>query len=293
MRPLRSRLHETADAMGIGVQIVEKDYALSYILAGLVACPVLSNSLVFKGGTALKKLFFGDYRFSEDLDFSAVAAPQGDDLEQAVRAAADESVRLLSEHGPFSVDLRRYLERDPHPHGQEAFVVRVQFPWQPSPLCRVKLEICHDEPVLLKPDARLLIHNYGEEMNVRVPCYRLEEIIAEKMRSLLQTHKKLVSRGWNRPRARDYYDLWRLFTAFDAEIDRTLLPSLRERKCTLRDVGYTCIDDFFTDQLTAEAQTHWETNLRPYVADLPGCDVVLSKLKRLLTEFFPGLCGQR
>jgi uncharacterized protein (TIGR02284 family) len=51
---------------------------------------------------------------------------------------------------------------------------------------------------------RPLIHGYGEDLNVQVPSYRLEEIITEKMRSLLQTHKKLVVRGWNRPRARDH-----------------------------------------------------------------------------------------
>jgi len=30
----------------------------------------LSNSIVFKGGTVLKKIYFENYRFSEDLDFS-------------------------------------------------------------------------------------------------------------------------------------------------------------------------------------------------------------------------------
>ena len=289
MRPLKARLQETAIAKGIGIQIVEKDYVLSYILAGLVSCPALSSSLVFKGGTALKKLFFGDYRFSEDLDFSAVSAPQGDDLEQAIHSAANESVRLLMEHGPFSVEVKRYLERDPHPHGQEAFVVRVQFPWQPSPLCRIKLEICHDEPVLLDPDARLLIHGYGEEMNIRIPSYRLEEIIAEKMRSLLQTHKKLVTRGWNRPRARDYYDLWRLLTAYDSEIDRVLLSSVLERKCAHRDVSYSCVGDFLTDQLVIEAQTHWQSNLGSFVTNLPDCDSVLGDLERLMADLLPEL----
>ena len=31
-----------------------------------------SDSLVFKGGTALKKCYFDNYRFSEDLDFSGL-----------------------------------------------------------------------------------------------------------------------------------------------------------------------------------------------------------------------------
>lgn len=31
---------------------------------------MLSKNLVFKGGTVLKKAYFEDYRFSEDLDFT-------------------------------------------------------------------------------------------------------------------------------------------------------------------------------------------------------------------------------
>ena len=39
MKPLRARIHEAAVSTGIGEQVVEKDYALSYILAGIAAQP--------------------------------------------------------------------------------------------------------------------------------------------------------------------------------------------------------------------------------------------------------------
>lgn len=284
MKPLRTRIREAAAQAGIGEQVVEKDYALSYILAGIAAQPELSESMIFKGGTALKKLFFGDYRFSEDLDFSALDSPQGDALNSAVRQAVAHSSSLLSEHGAFALEAARYLERDTHPFGQDAFVIRVRFPWHPSPLCRVKLEISHDEPVLMTPASRLLIHGYEESLRANIKCYQLEEIIAEKLRCLLQTHEKLVARGWNRPRARDYYDLWRLLTAFGGQIDKTLVPSLLERKCAHRNVGYTRVDDFFTEELTSEAKTHWDRNLRPFVSQLPSCDIVLSDLTLLVRE---------
>ena len=32
--------------------------------------PILSQALAFKGGTVLKKAYFEDYRYSEDLDFT-------------------------------------------------------------------------------------------------------------------------------------------------------------------------------------------------------------------------------
>lgn len=51
-------------------QQIEKDYILSWILQGIAAHQNLSECIVFKGGTVLKKIYFEGYRFSEDLDFT-------------------------------------------------------------------------------------------------------------------------------------------------------------------------------------------------------------------------------
>jgi Nucleotidyl transferase AbiEii toxin, Type IV TA system len=50
--------------------VVEKDYVLGWILAGIYGHEELAESWVFKGGTCLKKCYFETYRFSEDLDFT-------------------------------------------------------------------------------------------------------------------------------------------------------------------------------------------------------------------------------
>ena len=49
--------------------VIEKDYVLGWVLAALFQNP-LSRNWLFKGGTCLKKCYFKNYRFSEDLDFS-------------------------------------------------------------------------------------------------------------------------------------------------------------------------------------------------------------------------------
>jgi len=85
MKPLRARLREAALRMRVSQMVVEKDYAFSYLLVGIAANPDLSETLIFKGGTALKKLYFGDYRFPEDLDISAVDALREQALEEAIR----------------------------------------------------------------------------------------------------------------------------------------------------------------------------------------------------------------
>ena len=72
MRPLRTHLQEARGRLGIPWEVLERDYLLSWVLAGISHTQVLQDTLVFKGGTALRKGYFGDYRFSEDLDFSAL-----------------------------------------------------------------------------------------------------------------------------------------------------------------------------------------------------------------------------
>jgi predicted nucleotidyltransferase component of viral defense system len=136
----------------------------------------------------------------------------------------------------------------------------------------------------MKPLKQKLIHGYEESLNVSICCYSLEEIIAEKLRTLLQTHQKLINRGWNRPRARDYYDLWRILTEFKRRLNIKKVSSLLQTKCLHRNVQYQTLNDFFSDELVSEAHKHWDSNLRPFVNDLPECQIVLDQLRILLNE---------
>src|SRR5713226_1914122 len=66
----RRELMELAQNLGLQPQVVEKDYVLGSLLAGIHANAELREHWVFKGGTCLKKCYFETYRFSEDLDFT-------------------------------------------------------------------------------------------------------------------------------------------------------------------------------------------------------------------------------
>jgi hypothetical protein len=59
-----------AGQLNLNPHIVEKDYALGWLLAGIFTNKRIADSWVFKGGTCLKKCFFETYRFSQDLDFT-------------------------------------------------------------------------------------------------------------------------------------------------------------------------------------------------------------------------------
>ncbi|MCD4674671.1 MAG: nucleotidyl transferase AbiEii/AbiGii toxin family protein [Desulfobacula sp.] len=63
-------IQKKARAAGVRDQQIEKDYILSWILQGVAMHNELLKAIVFKGGTVLRKVYFEDYRFSEDLDFT-------------------------------------------------------------------------------------------------------------------------------------------------------------------------------------------------------------------------------
>ena len=56
----RSEVLTIAGERDLRVDMIEKDYVLGWMLAGIFAHPVLGPAWVFKGGTCLKKCFARD-----------------------------------------------------------------------------------------------------------------------------------------------------------------------------------------------------------------------------------------
>ena len=280
MRPLRTRLQEARRRLGIPWEVLERDYLLSWILAGVSQVPALCEALVFKGGTALKKCYFGDYRFSEDLDFSGLdEVPTGDEMERLVNEACDVAVRLLDEYAPVEIVCERYTEREPHPRGQEAFTIRARLPWQSQPRTRVMIEVTLDEPVLRPVRRRRVIHDYGEPLDAEVPVYSLEEVVAEKLRAILQQADMFERRGWSRSRARDYYDLWQVLSTYREQMDLTDFRSLVHQKCAVRGVDFEGPEDFFHSRMLGYVGDTWAQWLGPLVPGLPPFETVINSLR--------------
>ena len=66
-----AEIRRRARVAGVEPRTIELDYALGWALRGIAGHPLLAKRPVFKGGTCLRKCYFPDYRFSEDLDFTA------------------------------------------------------------------------------------------------------------------------------------------------------------------------------------------------------------------------------
>jgi len=130
MKPLRNRLEEARKEVGLSWETIERDYILSWILAGIAVNKKLQNKLIFKGGTSLKKCYFGDYRFSEDLDFTArEGIIREDRLEEEIIRTCKLATELAQQFSPLELKAERYTEKESNPGAQEAFNIRGKLPW--------------------------------------------------------------------------------------------------------------------------------------------------------------------
>jgi len=289
LRPLRVRMAEAVRAAGKPQFVVEKDYALSYLLAGIAETPLLHESLVFKGGTCLRKAYFRGYRFSEDLDFTSRETLTCDALLQALNDAAERMTTRLQSAGPFAVVVTEEAHRDPHPRRQCVFRVQVQFPWMRTPSCRVKVEVTAGEPLLAGAVERRLIHDFpGEALEAVLPAYRLEEVATEKLRALLQSRQHLRDRGWLRNRPRDLYDLRYLWEQQDFEMDWQLVGELLPGKAETSGVTYASAEDFLDNDVLTGIQRDWSAQLTNFVPVLPTFEDSMSTLRTILSEVIPG-----
>lgn len=96
----RRELDELRGEWSLEIGVIEKDYVLGWLLAGIAQHPELSQSWVFKGGTCLRKCYYETFRFSEDLDFTVIeGGPENDDELKRIFAEVDFRSRRLGLRG--------------------------------------------------------------------------------------------------------------------------------------------------------------------------------------------------
>jgi predicted nucleotidyltransferase component of viral defense system len=96
-------LNKLKQETNVELSVYERDYLLSFVLAAISQVPALSETIVFKGGTALRKCYFPGYRFSEDLNFSALDSFNVAEIEQQMSAVCKLAAEMLNVYEPYQV----------------------------------------------------------------------------------------------------------------------------------------------------------------------------------------------
>jgi predicted nucleotidyltransferase component of viral defense system len=264
---LANRLHKEHGGRRIPESVLERDYCLAWFLAGLSQSQ-LGKLLIFKGGTALKRCHFGDYRFSEDLDFTlarpADFAEIRNDLEEVYQHVAQASgIR-------FAFDRE---DRQSHVNSH-TFYLGYQGPL-PNPNT-VKVDITISETVLFPVEQREILRAYEEFNDIPAGCavavYSLNEIVTEKVVAL-------GDRARNEPR--DLYDLW--FLTANAGVELHLLLPAIEKKLRFRNKEITGLQDRIVAK-EARLKSLWNSRLGHQMETLPEFDTAFRAVRRELRQ---------
>jgi predicted nucleotidyltransferase component of viral defense system len=253
---------EFSREFGLDAHVVEKDYVLGWLLAGISSHAALGSAWVFKGGTCLKKCYFETYRFSEDLDFTVTDSGQ---LKQEflTHVFQEIAVWIYDQAGiEMPQDTIRFevysnVRGRPTVEGRIGYRGPMQRRGDPP---RIKLDLTVDEILVLEPVAREVHHPYSDRPGdgIHVQCYSFEEVFAEKLRALTE-----------RLRPRDLYDVVHLYRHDSFQPDRALVMSTLKQKCAFKGIDVPTSATLEASPERTELEAEWDNMLRHQLPALP------------------------
>lgn len=259
-------IQKIAAAQGLRDTQIEKDYVIGWVLNGLARQKELKRTLIFKGGTSLRKIYFPNYRLSEDLDFTFVGNKLNEEkiiksfelLSEWVFEESRIEIRIedITEHTTGNINF--YLTYTGALGGKGAHK-------------KIKIDISSDEIICCPPEERNVLNEYSDLESYLLLVYSLKEIIAEKMRSVMQ-----------RTEPRDIYDLWYLFEYEGAKIEEHVYAFRRKAENKGLD------SNKFVETVKRKEQIfkrQWENRLVNQVRELPNFDDIWRELGKHLRRF--------
>jgi len=247
---------------GLDANVIEKDYVLGWVLAGIYNHDELGSEWIFKGGTCLKKCYFETYRFSEDLDFT-IKKPDhlnNDYLINAFKDIADWVYENTGNEIPKdSIEFDFYT----NPRGKISVQGKISYrgPMQRrGNLPRIKLDITDDELLVLDSPSREVHHPYSDrtEEGIYILCYSFEEEYAEKVRALAE-----------RLRPRDLYDVVHMHRHDTLRTNRDLILSTLKKKCEFKGISLPTMEILKNKPERAELEAEWGNMLAHQLPVLP------------------------
>lgn len=261
-------IRRLARELGVRTDYAEKEYVNSWVLYGIYTTD-FGKDLLFKGGTALSKLYFPEtWRFSEDLDFTV------DGQFTATEADLREALAAASRRSGIEFWIEEYYEgsNDGYPtyYVEASIQYRAMFDHKNT----TELNIMGDEIVSASPVERT--HEYRDLEPFPVRAYPLAEIVGEKLRTIYQ-----------RSRGRDYYDLYRVIDGDETPSPETVAAIFDEKRSHAPRDSYHTSPDPHQGLPSGAHETvadDWETTLPELVADVPPIATIQQRLDAYLVD---------
>jgi predicted nucleotidyltransferase component of viral defense system len=272
---------EIAEQKRLQTNIIDKDWVLGHFLNAMYSLDDVRQSFVFKGGTALKKCYFPDYRFSEDLDFTLL------DKDFVVN---DSFIKEIIKIATLQSGIQFYFQKQKLQKSEDeeqGYEIKIKY-WgadhkpnqQPLPPSRwqtaIKLDISFSENIFVLPEQKQIFHGYSDRTKISeiIMVYSLNEIMGEKLRSLIQR---------NRPR--DIYDIDYLSKHLPQE-NFPLIKEILYSKAKDKNITISGVSDFVNNKKERSNKHAWQSSLGEHlpVGKLPDFDNVYSNIEHFIEK---------
>jgi len=168
---------------GVPPEILEKDYVINWLLAGICQTS-LNKELVFYGGTAIKKMYYPDFRFSEDLDFLSDKEPHNKHILKALDASYDFIQKKANINFSTNPETVIYQKGRLQLFIQYDGFIELTLPKQ------IKLDIIFNQKPIESPVQKNIIWVYTDAIPAKILAYSLEALAAEKISAILDLARK-------------------------------------------------------------------------------------------------------
>lgn len=254
-------IQQKAREAGVRDQQIEKDYVLSWILNGVAKHKHLSKVIVFKGGTLLKKIYFEDYRFSEDLDFTLL---ENEITNEQIFDWFKETFEYVRDEANIPLGI---IDNNEHEDGGINFYISYLGPLggQGSNK-KVKVDISRSEKLEFEPISKPVLIEYTDLKKHQLLCYPLDEVLVEKMRSVMQ-----------RMQARDFYDIWYLLE--EHEMDINFYLNEFKKKCASKNINSADFSKKLGERLP-QYKGRWQSSMSEQIKKLPDFEQVEREVLR-------------
>lgn len=257
----KSEILKIAKTLRLQPSIIEKDYVLGWVLIGIQNYPEVAEKWIFKGGTCLKKCFFEQYRFSEDLDFT-LTDPTQMDRDYLKNVLKEIGKWIYEEAGVELPEKNIAIDRYQNLAGNFSIECKLTYfgPLkQKTNFPKIKLDLTSHEVVVLPPEKRLIFHNYSDRPLDSLPAfaYSYEEIFAEKLRALAE-----------RARPRDLYDVVHLYEKRQSMSSKKTFLTALHTKCAFKKIPVPTLNYIARHPQKAILSSEWENMLRHQLSEL-------------------------
>ncbi|MGD9592376.1 MAG: nucleotidyl transferase AbiEii/AbiGii toxin family protein [Candidatus Berkiella sp.] len=268
MIPL-AEINNFSQRLKVPSETIEKDYVISWVLFCL-SQSLLKNDFIFYGGTAIKRIYFDDHRFSEDIDLLSTKKFDLDTILKALNClkyAQDEANILLTINRDNIIVVKDRIQMYVNYFGYDEIVGAPK---------EIRLDFAMNMDLYGKVIYKPVIETYSDfkKINAKLSVMTVNTILANKLGLLLD-------RTRNEPR--DLFDIWFLLLRLD-EFDYDFEQVCEAFKSKY---GFRLSAKIILPNLKNVAlKNNWSIRLSKQMPVLPDISVVVKDVEQKLKELF-------